>query len=152
MAEETNLSAYLSLPADSAVVSLEGIDPKLETLDTDILAPLQQNFAGSGLHTHHHNEQTDTHYMNTTLDVPHIYSPQHKDAPLPTTEHPQIELRDAKQLLAEQAAEREKKKRARATEFGPPRKRARKTSKAPAAVLQDSVEQVCTLDPFQVRN
>jgi hypothetical protein len=137
MTGEVDWSAYLSLslPADSP-------DLSLERLDAEPSASLHKGSAASGSNTDNHDEQTNTQTEDVRPNLPAFDRHPHQDTPLPTTEHGKVGLRDAKQLLAEQAEERKSKKLKRAMEVSAPRKRARKATKATDCVPPGSAKQV----------
>ncbi|OAG12041.1 uncharacterized protein CC84DRAFT_1201147 [Paraphaeosphaeria sporulosa] len=140
MKEEDGWPAYLSMPSNGPLPAPAGLDAGREVLHPEALAPPHKRSAISGLDT---DDRTDTRSENATncRIAPDINGELQEDTPLPSTEQANVELRDAKQVLAERAAERERRKRERATQVLPPRKRARKALKASSSVDLDSVEQ-----------
>ncbi|KAF2449665.1 hypothetical protein P171DRAFT_480737 [Karstenula rhodostoma CBS 690.94] len=125
VAKDEDLSAFLSLPEENPVWSPEGVDSIQGTLDTDTLGPLHETCAKWSLDMQAYNEQTNMYYQDSGLYLPSVHQ---QDTLLPKTEHKPVVLRDAKQLLAEKSAEREKRKRMRATELSTQRKRTHKAS------------------------
>ncbi|KAF9741411.1 hypothetical protein PMIN01_00950 [Paraphaeosphaeria minitans] len=140
--EEEDRSAYLSMPTNGPPLAPAGLER--EILHPEALASLHKRSAMYDLETDEHDQQTGTRYVDATYgeNVCNVKSEHQQDTPLPSTEHAHVELRDAKQVLAERAAERETRKRERAMEYLPPRKRSRKVFKSSLSNASESAEQI----------
>lgn len=115
---------FMSLPPSSPALPIEEAQSEQGNLDTKIPAWPHTEYVESNLITHDHGEQEKTNNDHTLPELFKVEENAQRNSPLPTKKYEQVHLRDAKQLLAEKAADRKRKRQNKAMRTSAPRKRA----------------------------